>query len=137
MHLSGLLHIPKLQQVEAVFNLLKGRDVLVNLPTGFGKSWIYSIIPFICDHLRERNTSKVVVVSPLISLMDDQIAKLRSVGIIVDKATNIHGQKDTSPVKVVILSPEAFEMEEVRCLLKDMREDIVSVAVDEAHCIEQ
>ena len=51
MEVSGLSLTPKLEQIEALFNVLKGKDVLVNLPTGFGKSWIYSILPFINDFI--------------------------------------------------------------------------------------
>ena len=57
---------------------MSGNDVFVSLPTGFGKSLIYSLIPPVIDRLRghTRTTSVALIVSPLASLMIDQ--KFRS-----------------------------------------------------------
>ena len=64
----------------------RGKDVFVNLPTDYGKSLIYQALPTVFDALRSSSGHIVVVVSPLVSLMDDQVKFLTSVGI---KALNL------------------------------------------------
>ena len=60
-------------QEEVVLNFLEGRDVFVSLPTGHGKSLCFAILPFAFDELLQRSGSIVIVVSPLIALMKDQV----------------------------------------------------------------
>ena len=74
------------EQFCAVESVLRGKDVLAVLPTGFGKSLIYQILPDVFDymsansHLRERCVgSLILVVSPLNALMCDQITKGHSI----------------------------------------------------------
>ena len=59
----------------------KGKDVFVNLPTGYGKSLIYQASPTVFDTLRSSSGHIVIVVSPMISLMDDQVKGKVFVGI--------------------------------------------------------
>ena len=72
------------KQVEAIRAVYDGEDVL---PTGYGKSVCYQAIPFLFDHklgrkdLSAERHSVCIVVSPLISLMVDQVPRLRSVGV--------------------------------------------------------
>ena len=72
----------KTQQKEAIRHVWEGKDVFVLLPTGFGKSMIYEVLPFLFDFKLGRIhgpvKSLVVVVSPLLSLMADQVASLSS-----------------------------------------------------------
>ncbi len=81
---GGKLGYAKLcpQQEIAVTNFLKGRDVFVCLPTGSGKSLCYCLLPAAFDQLRHakdtRSQSVVVVVSPLIALMKDQVRAMRA-----------------------------------------------------------
>ena len=74
----------KRQQKEAIKFVWEGKDVFVLLPTGFGKSIIYEILPFLFDHklgrVESRARSLVIIVSPLISLMADQVGCLRRRG---------------------------------------------------------
>ena len=70
-------------QSEAVQALLQGEDVFITVPTGYGKSLIYQMLPacaaFILERLRKAAASVplVLVVSPLLALMEDQANKLR------------------------------------------------------------
>ena len=61
------------------------RDCIIILPTGYGKSLIYQLLPSLCDRLAygncTENKSVVIVVSPLNALIDDQLNKLNSIGI--------------------------------------------------------
>ena len=70
-----------------------GNDVFVSLPTGSGKSVCYGILPIVFDLLREKPGSVVVVVSPLISLMKDQVVSMKKKGesmlYIMEKLTQI------------------------------------------------
>ena len=61
------------QQDLAVKTFLQGNDVFVCLPTGSGKSLCYTILRSVCNALRNSTSSIVVVVSPLIALMKDQV----------------------------------------------------------------
>ena len=82
------------QQKAAILSYLKGHDVFVNLPTGYGKSIVYQAAPFCWDYLEalasdmaftgdaeiaEKHTA--IVVSPLVSLMSDQVQTLNNRGI--------------------------------------------------------
>ena len=69
------------KQKEAILGFLSGRDVFVSLPTGSGKSLCYSILPKVFDRVRKASGSIVIVVSPLVSLMKDQVHSLETKGI--------------------------------------------------------
>ena len=75
------------RQREAVQALYEGKDVFLWLPTGYGKSICYQILPFLfdfklkCTALPPSKHSVCVIVSPLISLMVDQVTNLRANGI--------------------------------------------------------
>ena len=77
----GFQHLRE-EQKEAVVSFVSGKDVLVLLPTGSGKSLCYSLLPWTFDKLRQTpNMSIVVVVSPLVSLMTDQSNSTTEMGI--------------------------------------------------------
>ena len=66
-------------------SVLQGCDTIAVLPTGYGKSIIFHLLPFICDHLNNSNHSgssnAVLVISPLNALINDQIAILKNHGV--------------------------------------------------------
>ena len=72
----------KEEQLQAVMAVYEGKDVFVRLPTGFGKSLCYQVLPFVFDHklglIGSGSSSAVLVISPLLSLMVDQVQSLRS-----------------------------------------------------------
>ena len=72
----------KNEQLTAIQHVYNGKDVSVWLPTGCGKSICYEVLPFIFDHKRGRSegwsvNSVVVVISPLVPLMINQVSTLR------------------------------------------------------------
>jgi ATP-dependent DNA helicase RecQ len=119
--------------------LLEGRDCLAVLPTGGGKSLCYQLPALVRQGL-------VVVVSPLVALMQDQVRQLQRHGI---AAACLHGGLDAASrrdvqqrlgdnrLRLLYLAPERLQAEATRRLLDDVLEQgrLVALAVDEAHCI--
>ncbi|MFS4415097.1 ATP-dependent DNA helicase RecQ [Maribacter sp. 2307ULW6-5] len=116
---------------------LKGRDVLGLLPTGGGKSIAFQVpamvLPGIC-----------IVISPLVALIEDQVNKLKQLGIkAIGLAGNLpYGTLDQvldnciyGNYKFLYLSPERLQQELVQQRLAQM--PVNSIVVDEAHCISQ
>ena len=122
----------------------KGKDVFVNLPTGYGKPLLYQALPTVFDTLRSSSGHIVVVVSPLVSLLDDQVKFLTSVGIKVLNLNSASEEQKTNAEKgkysLVYASPEAWlRNERWRSMLHN---DVYSrkrcaIAVDEGHVLRQ
>ena len=71
------------EQENALRKFLGGQNIFVNLPTGYGKSLIFQCLPITVDALFEkaRDSSGLVVISPLRSLMEDQIRHVNNMGV--------------------------------------------------------
>ena len=70
------------KQKEAIVAFLSGKDVFVALPTGYGKSLSYGCLPGAFDILRKTEKKSIaIVISPLISLMNDQVSSFSSKGV--------------------------------------------------------
>lgn len=124
-------------QREIIEKILEGKDVLGVLPTGGGKSICYQLPALMKDGL-------TLVISPLISLMKDQVDALREDGIdasfinsSLDFETYIDTLEDVrkGKIKLLYISPERLDNEFFRDFLRDI--SLSFVAVDEAHCISQ
>lgn len=124
-------------QEEIIKEILAGRDVLGVLPTGGGKSICYQLPALMMDGIS-------LVISPLISLMKDQVDALRENGIaatFINSSLSLEDYKKSlseirsGAVKLVYISPERLENDFFMDFLKDLT--ISFVAVDEAHCISQ
>lgn len=124
-------------QRELIENILEGRNVLGVLPTGGGKSICYQLPALMTDGVS-------LVISPLISLMKDQVDSLRENGINAgfinssldsEEYRKILSDVKTGQIKILYISPERLENEFFRNFIRDI--DISFVAVDEAHCISQ
>lgn len=74
------ISILKPEQQKAIQSFVEGNDVFVSLPTGYGKSMVYGLLPGIFSHIRGNN-SVVLVVSPLTGLIKDQVASFTARGI--------------------------------------------------------
>lgn len=124
-------------QERVIDALLAGRDVLAVMPTGAGKSLCYQVPALVSGGL-------AVVVSPLIALMDDQVAGLRLDGVCAEA---IHSAKSrdeniaswrrvaSGEAKIVYMAPERLMTERMLGALG--RLPVSLVAIDEAHCISQ
>ncbi len=124
-------------QEEAMRAVLEGRDSLVVLPTGGGKSLCYQAPAALRG---EGHTT--VVVSPLISLMKDQVDSLRSCGIPAVQIDSSLNPAERSAyeqdivqgaVRLLFVSPERLVLAGFQSLLRQI--DVRTFAIDEAHCI--
>ena len=139
---SSSLNTHQKTAISAVTEMKK--DVFVNLPTGYGKSLIYQALPTAFDALRSSSGHIVAVISHLISLMDDQVKFLTSVGI---SALNLTSASEDERVNVengkyslVYGSPEAWlKNERWRSMLHHdvYSRKLCAIAVDEAHVLRQ
>ena len=123
-------------QEEIIRHVLAGNDALVLMPTGGGKSLCYQIPALVME-------GTAVVISPLISLMKDQVETLRANGITAEAlnsgndSTNdllIRRRCVAGEIKLLYISPERA-ISETDHLLSHMKLSLL--AVDEAHCISQ
>ena len=127
----------RLFQKEIIDCVLQRKDTLAVLPTGGGKSLCYQVPALIFEGL-------TVVVSPLISLMHDQICGLETVGI---KAAALNSSLDwekyadnirrikNGEVKILYVSPETLASDRCKELLSSIKVDCITI--DEAHCISE
>ena len=124
------------QQEEIINHLLNKKDALVLMPTGGGKSICYQIPALMLD-------GTAIVVSPLISLMKDQVESLQANGIaaVALNSNNTDSENQSirydcrmGKIKLLYISPERLILE-TNALLRDMK--ISLFAIDEAHCISQ
>jgi ATP-dependent DNA helicase RecQ len=127
-------------QREAVQAALEGRDSLVVMPTGGGKSLCYQLPALVDDG--ERTGPLVVVVSPLIALMSDQWRRLREAGVpatmLASGMEDGHNARALSQIaggetRLVLAAPERFASRAFREALAQRR--ISLFVVDEAHCV--
>jgi ATP-dependent DNA helicase RecQ len=124
-------------QAEIIDNLLAGRDTLAVMPTGSGKSLCYQLPALLLDGL-------TVVVSPLISLMQDQVMQLRELELpaaFLNSTVEYTDFRATAErvragkIKLLYTSPETLLRPETLVLLD--RSAVHCLAIDEAHCISE
>ncbi len=124
-------------QEEAVDAIVGGRDLMMILPTGAGKSLCYQLPSLLMDGI-------TVVVSPLLALMHDQITALGAFGIEADMvssmqdAREIEGVKQraqTGRLKLLYVAPERLKNGEFLAFLKTLK--INFFVIDEAHCVSE
>jgi ATP-dependent DNA helicase RecQ len=125
-------------QENIVKSLLSGRDTCVVMPTGGGKSLCYQLPAAI---LQDKT---VIVVSPLIALMQDQVAQLTQMGIpsallnstlAGDEQSRVQRKAIEGTYRLLYLSPERLAREDTVAWLK--RVPVSFFAIDEAHCISE
>ena len=124
-------------QAKAIDAVLQRRDSLVVMPTGGGKSLCYQLPPIVAHEL-------TVVISPLISLMKDQVDTLRELGVEahqVNSTTSYAEKKDlvrlarAGELRLLFVSPERLADDRFQDFLSTI--GVRTFAVDEAHCISQ
>ena len=122
-------------QAEIIADILDGTSVLAVMPTGSGKSLCYQIPALIRAGLS-------IVVSPLVALMEDQVAALKLDGVAAetinssrDRESNVATWRrvQAGAVRLLYISPERLMTERMLAALQ--RLGLVQIAIDEAHCI--
>ena len=135
-HVFGFDEYRPLQD-EIIGNVLASNDVLVVMPTGGGKSLCYQIPALVFEGL-------TVVISPLISLMKDQVEQLLQLGVSATVLNSSLSALDyrrnveliqSNAAKLLYLAPEALLKSNMLELLSSVKVDCL--AIDEAHCISQ
>ncbi|WP_455661300.1 RecQ family ATP-dependent DNA helicase [Pradoshia sp.] len=137
-HLVRLFGFPSFRkgQKEVVESVLSGQDTLAMLPTGTGKTLCFQLPGYLLDGL-------VVIVSPLLSLMQDQVEQMKAKGEKRVAALNSFVDREEREVvlrslhllKFIYVSPEMLQSRFI--LQKISRQKIALFVIDEAHCISQ
>lgn len=124
-------------QEEIITHVLQRRDALILMPTGGGKSLCFQLPALLFDGL-------TIVISPLISLMKDQVDALQANGIAAayinssldpQRIAEVQAQAEAGQLKILYLAPERLAMPSLRQWLS--RLSVSLIAVDEAHCISE
>lgn len=124
-------------QEEIIASILGGSDTLAIMPTGAGKSVCFQIPALIFEGI-------TIVISPLISLMKDQVDSLRSIEIpaaFINSTLDLGGVRErfqkaqNGKYKLLYIAPERLESENFCELIKEL--NISFIAIDEAHCVSQ
>ena len=123
---------------ETIINhILKRQDALIVLPTGGGKSLCYQLPALMFEGV-------TVVISPLISLMQDQVMQLQNRGIHAAFLNHTVGNTEyvatmqhvrQGEIKLLYVAPETLVRPEILVMLEDS--DVACLAIDEAHCISE
>lgn len=124
-------------QREIIENILSHKDVMAIMPTGGGKSLCYQIPAMLME-------GTTIVISPLISLMKDQVDTLQQMGmssafinssLSMGMLRQILHEAENNRYKLLYVAPERLESESFMEMLKNIK--ISMIAVDEAHCVSQ
>jgi RecQ family ATP-dependent DNA helicase len=127
----------KQNQYKIIHSIIRGIDILAILPTGYGKSLCFQIIPLLTDKL-------IICVSPLVALMEDQQSILRSLNIScccwnsqLSKKEKIQMEKNLieGVYKILYITPESMvsSYDMIQKIYKNC--GISMIAIDEAHCL--
>ena len=125
------------QQAEAIEAALNGRDALVLMPTGGGKSLCYQIPA-------QLRAGTGIVISPLIALMQDQVTALRELGVAaaylnstltIEEQRQVTRQFANGELQMLYIAPERLLQPKTLSYLS--QQTISLIAVDEAHCVSQ
>ncbi|MCX7369886.1 MAG: RecQ family ATP-dependent DNA helicase, partial [Alphaproteobacteria bacterium] len=125
------------RQEEVIRHVTAGGSGLVLMPTGGGKSLCFQVPALVRPGIG-------IVVSPLIALMEDQVAALRQQGVAAaalhsdlpgDEARAVLRDLHNGTLKLLYISPERLTLETMQARLESL--DIALFAVDEAHCVSQ
>ena len=124
-------------QEEIIESIIKGRDILAIMPTGAGKSICYQVPAMLLPGI-------TIVISPLISLMQDQVGALNEAGIHAgyinsslteSQISKVYERAREGTYKILYVAPERLESYDFTSFAS--KTEISMITVDEAHCISQ
>ena len=139
----GLQSLKPIQR-HVISSFVGGSDVFVSLPTGFGKSYCFVLLPLVFDYIFGVQGSIVLCISPLTSLMLEQREKYSTKGICCEFVGEL--QQDIEAIasiqkgkaQLLFISPESMLSNPQwrdMLLLPVYQKNVVALIVDEAHCI--
>jgi len=122
----------KSEQLVLLERALLGQSGLGILPTGFGKSLIFQLYALLTPGI-------TLVVSPLRSLMRDQLDRIRRLGLICAGSASDFSERGGAYPRLLLLSPERIQIKSFEVRLRAMVEEglIAGLVIDEAHCISE
>ena len=124
-------------QEKIILSILDNKNVLTVMPTGSGKSLLYQLPALLFDGL-------TLVISPLISLMKDQVDELNQLGIEARSLNSSHSASENNntinliknnKIKILYIAPERLLQPRTFNIFKQIK--ISLMAIDEAHCVSQ
>ena len=124
-------------QEEIITHILSGRDAVVLMPTGGGKSLCYQLPALAMDGV-------TIVISPLIALMKDQVDNLKLDGVAAEyinstlpfpEILRIQDAARNQQLKILYVAPERLALPGFQAFLQDLKVSLI--AIDEAHCISE
>ena len=127
------------QEQKEVLEILLTSNVLAQLPTGFGKSMIYQIFPFFRNAMvGKENDTIVLILSPLVAIIQEQVKQLGSFAIHLGEHTVSEFQNACcGGIPLLFATPETW-LGNQDCLvlqkLEILREKLHLIVIDEAHC---
>ena len=134
----------KQEQMEAILSFLNKKDVFVVLPTGYGKSLCFGALPKIFDKVLRKSGSIALIISPLVALMNDQVASFQSKGVsavrVGDCSPDTNSRIIEGEYQLVFISPEAILSRRRwrKMLLSDVyQRNLIAIVIDEAHCVKK
>ncbi|XP_068762083.1 ATP-dependent DNA helicase RecQ-like [Montipora capricornis] len=133
----------RFEQKLCLLNLIRGKDVFTMLPTGFGKSIIFQLFPRVIKALQScERIFTIIVVSPLVSIMRDQVEELKKLGFLAAAIGIEDSNEDEEKVRngqceIVFGSPESWLSKAWIKELKDgkLGKQTAAIALDEVHSV--
>ena len=142
----------KKHQTTAIRNFVQGHDLVVNLPTGFGKSVIFQAATIVIDYLNglhkepgeqvdsgdKKEKSLVIVVLPLKALAVEQLQRAQQIGLVgadVTSGITSHVLENVHRFSILFASPETLLGQNGKELLKLVRSRCRGIFIDESHCV--
>ena len=135
----GLEVVLRPKQEEAIRSIVKGKDTLVLLPTASGKTLIFQILPFLLANINSVDETVftdnpiVVVISPLVALIEDQLNSCKNLGIEALKVDSQSIKSKNLKCQILFSSPEFWTGDGGRDFLLFYKKDIACIVVDECH----
>lgn len=125
-------------QKNALRSFIAGKDTFACLPTGHGKSLIYQLSVRVTKQLLSCSAPPVVlVISPLNSLIADQLRECERIGIKACKldSSKVEELATRCDVEIMFSSPEVLESLPAKIFLQNLEKRLVGIVVDESHCV--
>ena len=126
----------KLKKAQESLLLKSGHDCIGVLPTNYGKSVIFHLMPAVYKHFNPNENPIVIIITPINALVEDQIKRCAQVGI-----TAVHLTKENVEVmkhrnfELLFSSPECLLEETFREFLLQLSSRVVGIVIDEVHVV--